>query len=53
LAKSRWFDWTLVRLREPNHPPVHVALVHDIGICKQHGEDGLAYQERMRSKWDR
>jgi predicted transcriptional regulator len=23
------------------------------GIWKQHGEDGLAYQTRMRSEWDR
>jgi predicted transcriptional regulator len=23
------------------------------GIWKQQGEDGLAYQERMRSEWDR
>lgn len=23
------------------------------GIWKQRGEDGLAYQERMRSEWDR
>jgi hypothetical protein len=23
------------------------------GIWKQHGEDGLAYQARMRSEWDR